>query len=455
MTATPAHPHPHPRDSEFPTLADIHAAALRRLPQDAATYLESGAGTEQTLRANREAFSRWVIRPRPMTGVSDPKTNTEFLGIPLSVPVLTAPFGGDALFAPDGQRAVARANAAAGIASIVPEVGSFSYEQVAAAAPAAARIAQLHPYDSFDAVAARVKAAGYEALCVTVDCPIVGFRARNRAARLRLDPVIWSGNVTTDGAPNVASTFAARVAPPWTWDKLAEATARHGLPWIAKGILTAEAAEAALAAGASAILVSNHGGRQVDPAPASLDMLPEVAAQVGGRVPVLLDSGVRTGADVFLALALGASAVVIGRLAAYGLAAAGEHGVRRTVELLTEELHILMTLAGVPDIASADAGPPWPAAEGAYTPERFHDLRRRTAGEKPIRRGQRAVRRQARPSRRHRPQCPGASCEAGTLVTDSRLSAGGTSSRWYADDLLRRCCHRHAATAATAAGSPG
>ena len=351
MTATPIPP----RDGEFPTLGDIHAAALRHLPQNAATYLESGAGTEQTLRANREAFSRWVIRPRPMTGVSDPKTNTEFLGIPLSVPVLTAPFGGDALFAPDGQQAVARANAAVGIASIVPEVGSFSYEQVAAAAPAAARIAQLHPYDSFDAVAARVKAAGYEALCVTVDCPIVGFRARNRSARLGLDPVIWSGNVTKDGSPNVASTFAARVAPPWTWDKLAEATARHGLPWIAKGILTAEAAEAAIGAGASAVLVSNHGGRQVDPAAASLDMLPEVAAQVGGRVPVLLDSGVRTGADVFLALALGASAVVIGRLAAYGLAAAGEHGVRRTIELLTEELHILMTLAGVPDIASLTA----------------------------------------------------------------------------------------------------
>ena len=124
------------------------------------------------------------------------------------------------------------------------------------------------------------------------------------------------------------------------------------MPWIAKGILTPEAAEAALAAGASAILVSNHGGRQVDPAPASLDVLPEVAAQVNGRVPVLLDSGVRTGADIFLALALGASAVVIGRLAAYGLAAAGEHGVRRTIELLTQELHILMTLAGVPDILS-------------------------------------------------------------------------------------------------------
>jgi isopentenyl diphosphate isomerase/L-lactate dehydrogenase-like FMN-dependent dehydrogenase len=338
-------------DEDFRALGEIRAAALSRLPQDAATYLESGAGTEQTLRANREAFTRWVIRPRPMNGVTDPQTNTEILGIPLSVPVLTAPFGGDALFARDGHLAVARANAKTGIASIVPEVGSFPYEAVAAAAPAAARIGQLHPYDSFDAVAARIKAAGYGALCVTVDAPVVGFRARNRMARLNLNPAIWSGNVLGDGSPNVASAYAARVSPGWTWDRLGEATARHGMPWIAKGILTREAAEGALGAGASAILVSNHGGRQVDPAPASLDVLPEIAAQVNGRVPVLLDSGVRTGADIFLALALGASAVVIGRLAAYGLAAAGEAGVRRTVELLAQELHILMILAGVPDIA--------------------------------------------------------------------------------------------------------
>ncbi|HEY0934136.1 MAG TPA: alpha-hydroxy acid oxidase [Trebonia sp.] len=348
MAVSPAYS----RDGEFRTLDELRAAALKHLPSDAAVYLESGAGTEQTLRANRAAFTRWVIRPRPMTGVTDPKLGTDLLGIPLSVPVLTAPFGGDALFAHDGHLAVARANAKSGIASIVPEVGSFSYEEVAAAAPAAARIGQLHPYDSFDSVATRIKAAGYQALCVTLDAPVVGFRARNRMARFSPDPAVWFGNVINDGSPNVASAYAARIGPGWTWDQLAEATARHGMPWIAKGILTPEAAEAALGAGASAILVSNHGGRQVDPAPASLDVLPEIAAQVSGRVPVLLDSGVRTGADVFLALALGASAVVIGRLAAYGLAAAGERGVRRTVELLAEELRILMILAGVPDIAA-------------------------------------------------------------------------------------------------------
>ena len=344
-----------PQDQEFRTLDELHAAALQNLPPDVAVYLESGAGTEQTLKANREAFTRYVIKPRPMSGVNDPKTNTDFLGIPLSVPVLTAPFGGDALFSAEGHLAVARANAACGTASIVPEVGSFSYEDVAAAAPAAARIGQLHPFESFDPVAKRIKNAGYDALCVTVDCATMGWRVRNKMARFRFDPGVWFGNATDDGEPNVASTFGGGIIPDWTWDQLAEATARHQMPWIAKGILTPESAVAAVNAGASAIVVSNHGGRQVDPAAASLDALPEVAQAVGGQVPLLLDSGVRTGADVFLALALGASAVVIGRLAAYGLAAAGEQGVRRTIELLTQELRTLMILAGVPDVASLTA----------------------------------------------------------------------------------------------------
>lgn len=353
-----------PEVADFRALEEIHAAALRALPAEVAGYLESGAGTEQTLRANREAFTRWVIKPRPMSGVTAPDTSTKVLGIPLSIPVLTAPFGGDGLFAQDGHLAVARANAACGTASIVPEVGTFSYAEVAAAAPAAARIGQLHPYDSFEYVAKRIRAAGYTALCVTVDCPLTGFRVRSRMNRFRPDPVVWSGNAVHDGTPNIIETYGNRIVQSWTWDQLAEAAARQDLPWIAKGILTEEAAEAAIGAGASAILVSNHGGRQVDPAAASLDVLPDVAATVAGRVPVLLDSGVRTGADVLLALALGADAVVIGRLAAYGLAAAGEHGVRRTLELLTEELRTLMILAGTPDI---------PAITPATVAPRFAD----------------------------------------------------------------------------------
>jgi len=340
-------------DAEFVAVEEIRAAALKNLPPEVADYLETGAGTEATLRANRAAFGRRVIRPRPMSGVSDPRTSTTLLGIPLSVPVLTAPFGGDVMFSPDGHLAVARANTACGTASMVPEVGSFSYEEVRAAAPAAARIAQVHPFASFDYVVKRIREAGYDALCVTVDCTLPGIRVRHRKNRFTPELSAYSGNVTGDGTPSVAATYGPLFTdemPAWDWARLAEATARHGMPWIAKGILTAESALAALDAGVSAIYVSSHGGRQVDPAPASLDALPEVAAAVAGRVPILLDSGVRTGADVLIALALGADAVVIGRLAAYGLAAAGEAGVRRVIELLTEELRTLMILAGIPDV---------------------------------------------------------------------------------------------------------
>jgi 4-hydroxymandelate oxidase len=342
---------------DFVAIEEIRRAALRNLPAPAITYLERGAGGESTLRANREAFGKWVIRPSPMSGVSEPDMSATVLGIPLAVPVLTAPIGGDALFSPEGHLAVARANAACGTASIVPEVGSFSYEAVRAAAPSAARIAQVHPYRSFGDVARRIRAAGYDTLCVTVDCPQTGFHglARSRMGGFRLDPRVWEGNVPADGSPSASELFAMPVGagnPAWSWDQLAEAASGTGMPWIAKGILTARAAVAALAAGASAILVSNHGGRQVDPSPASLDVLPEVVAEVAGRVPVLLDSGVRSGADVFLALALGADAVVIGWLAAYGLAAAGEAGVRRVIELLAEELRVLMVLAGLPCVKS-------------------------------------------------------------------------------------------------------
>jgi 4-hydroxymandelate oxidase len=166
---------------------------------------------------------------------------------------------------------------------------------------------------------------------------------------------VWAGNVTGDAGPTANDMFRAGVtaaSPAWSWAQLSRAAGQAGLPWIAKGILTGPAALAALDAGAAAILVSNHGGRQVDPAPASLDVLPEVVSAVAGRAPVLLDSGIRSGADVLLALALGADAVVIGRLAAYGLAAAGEAGVRRVIELLAEELRTLMVLAGLPDIKS-------------------------------------------------------------------------------------------------------
>ncbi len=342
----------YPQESGFAVLQEIRAAALDHLSDDLVDYLEGGAGAESNLRANRDAFERWAIKSRPMSGVSRPRTGTAFLGIPLASPILTAPFGGDGLFHDGGHIAVARANAACGTASMVPEAGTFSYEQVAEAAPEAARIAQLHPFDHFEVSAQRAKKAGYTALCVTVDCSTAGFRVRNRTNRFNPDLCYFAGNLMDGdgvGTPQVAEMFERLLGlttPTWNWARLAEATERCAMPWIAKGVLTAEAAEQAIEAGASALVVSNHGGRQLDPAPASIDALPEVAEAAAGRVQVALDSGVRSGSDVFTALALGADVVLIGRLAAYGLAAAGEDGVRRTIELLTEELSTVMMLAG-------------------------------------------------------------------------------------------------------------
>lgn len=349
----------YPTDVTFATIEEIHATALSALPPDVADFLEGGAGGEATLRANHAAFDRWVVRPRPMSGVQTPDTTTTLLGIPLALPLLTAPFGGDGLFAPEGQLAVARANAECGTASIVPEAGTYSYAEVADAAPTAARIAQLHPTDHFDDTVAHIRAAGYTALCVTIDCPTAGFRGRNRANRFAPDLRLFAGNqLLNHDAPDVAEVFGRLLGhdcPPWDWPRLAAAAHRAGLPWIAKGVLTVNTAERALEAGAAAVLVSNHGGRQLDPAPASLDVLPEVAAAVAGRIPVLFDSGVRSGRDLFCALALGADAVVIGRLAAYGLTAAGQAGVRRVIELLQEELVTMMILAGVASVAALDA----------------------------------------------------------------------------------------------------
>jgi isopentenyl diphosphate isomerase/L-lactate dehydrogenase-like FMN-dependent dehydrogenase len=344
----------------YTTLSEIVEAAHAALDTGVLDYLDSGAGDEVTLRRNREAFARWSFRPRVMSGRPVPSTATTFLGIPLSLPVLTAPFGGDRLFHPDGQVAVARANAAEGVASIVPEAGSFALEDVAAAAPAAARVVQLHPMgppDNFVAMLGRIQRAGYQAVCVTLDATTSGWRDRNLRNQFNPDLSVFAGNYPPGGGATLEAVLGqlfTRDQPVWGWERLAELMAETTLPWIAKGILTGEDAEAAAAAGASAVLVSNHGGRQLDGAPAALGQLPEVVAAVGGQLQIGLDGGVRRGSDVVTAVALGADVVVLGRLAVYGLAAAGEHGVRWVLQLLREEIVTVLTLLGRGGISELD-----------------------------------------------------------------------------------------------------
>jgi isopentenyl diphosphate isomerase/L-lactate dehydrogenase-like FMN-dependent dehydrogenase len=344
----------------FATLSEIVEVARCALPAGVLDFLEGGAGEERTLRDNRAAFRSWNFVPRVMTGYGKPELATSFLGIPLETPVLTAPFGADGLFHPRGQCAVARANAAEGVASIVPEAGTFSFEAVAEAAPDAARIAQLHPMgtaEHFVEMLHRIERAGYQAVCVTVDFPIAGWRERDLLNRFDRNFTAASGNYPPDGRVASETVFGKlfyRSRVGWKWGQLGELMNKTPLPWIAKGVLTGPDACAALEAGADAVLVSNHGGRQLDGVPGALNQLPEVVSAVAGRVPVAFDSGIRRGSDVVIALALGADVVVLGRLVAYGLAAQGESGVRQVHQLLRAEMLTTLALLGVGDVADLE-----------------------------------------------------------------------------------------------------
>ncbi|GAA1329135.1 alpha-hydroxy acid oxidase [Pseudonocardia xinjiangensis] len=344
----------------FLTFSEIADVARSALPTDVLDFLEGGAGEERTLRDNRGAFHRWSFVPRVMTGCGTPELSTSFLGVPLAIPVLTAPFGADGLFHPEGQRAVARANAAEGVVSIVPEAGTYSFEAVAEAAPGASYIAQLHPMgipEHFVEMLRRIELAGYQAVCVTVDFPTAGRRERDLRNRFERNFEVASGNYPPGGPTSPENVFRklfAHSGPGWSWGQLGELMNETSLPWVAKGVLTGADARAAVEAGADGVLVSNHGGRQLDGVPAALDQLPEVVSAVAGRVQVAFDSGIRRGSDIVTALALGADVVVIGRLAAYGLAADGESGVRRVHQLLRAEMLTVLTLLGVAGVGELD-----------------------------------------------------------------------------------------------------
>jgi 4-hydroxymandelate oxidase len=343
---------PAPDPPPLVVLEDAIEAARASLPPDALAYLEGGAEDEYTLRENRRAFARWNLRPRMLTGVSAADPSTTFLDLPLAMPILVAPFAGDTLLHPDGYGGVLDAAASAGTLAVVPEVTGETLEVLASAAPAAARVFQLslrHPHAVLVDLLRRAADAGYAAFCVTVDVPVVGVRRRElRNPGARLEIANFRSRVT-----GFMDDTGEREQP-WTWARLADVMATTPLPYAVKGVLTAEDARAAVDAGARAVYVSNHGGRQLDGAPATLDQLPDVVDEVGGDAEVAVDGGVRSGGDVVKALALGARAVLVGRPACYGLAAAGTAGVGRVLEILRHELVTAMTLLGRGRVADLD-----------------------------------------------------------------------------------------------------
>jgi isopentenyl diphosphate isomerase/L-lactate dehydrogenase-like FMN-dependent dehydrogenase len=331
----------------FATLEEIYARARERLDAEAWAVLDGGAGAEQSLRDNLAALSRWSFRPKYLSGVTELVTSTTFLGIDLAFPVLTAPIGGDGLFHERGQCEIAAAAAMAGIAPVVSEASSFSLEAVAAASDGP-KVMQLHAWgepDDFLALATRAGRAGYRAICVTIDCPTLGWRERTMALRFEFPQEQWSGNYSATET-SVTDRLTSGAGSGWTWQTLAQVRRRLEVPLLVKGVLTAEDAELAISAGADGIVVSNHGGRQLDCLPASVDQLPEVVEAVRGRIPVAVDGGIRRGADVLKALALGADVVLVGRMTAMGLAAGGAAGVYAALGLLRAEFERSMLLAG-------------------------------------------------------------------------------------------------------------
>lgn len=344
-------------------LHDFEALARERIEPGAFEYIAGGAGDEVSLHANVEAFRRLALLPRVLVDVAHVEPKTTVLGEPVAFPVLLAPTAFQTLAHRDGERATARAAAAAETIMVVSTLASTTLEEVAAAAEGP-KWFQLYCYRDRRVVqrhVERAEAAGYKALCVTVDVPRVGQRDRNARSGFVLpshaQPVNFRGLVDED--ETAAESFGARVQslidPSLTWESVDWLRSITDLPVVLKGILRADDAARAVAHGASAIVVSNHGARQLDTVPATISVLSEIVAAVDGQAEIMLDGGVRRGTDVLKALALGARAVLIGRPYVWGLGADGERGVRRVLTLLRAEVELAMALLGCPTVADVSS----------------------------------------------------------------------------------------------------
>lgn len=384
----------------------LEARAIAVMRPEATAYIVGGAGREDTLSANRAAFARWRIVPRVLRDVEHRDTRTTLFGMSLPLPMLTAPIGVLELAHPDADLAVARAAGGEGIPMIFSNQASVSMERCASVMGNTPRLFQLYWSRSDDLVQSfvrRAEACGCRAIVLTVDTTMLGWRPRDLdlaympfmrgmgIAQYLTDPVFrrelnlplnspaphtrlsWNAlgvmrdllsrapgplieKLRTGWPRQAVRRFVATYSrPSLQWADLARLRAMTGLPIVLKGVLHPDDARLALEHGVDGLVVSNHGGRQIDGEIASLDALPAIAAVVQGRIPLLLDSGVRGGADVFKAIALGATAVLLGRPYAYGLAIAGEAGVREVLANVRAEFDLTMGLAGCRSVAEITA----------------------------------------------------------------------------------------------------
>jgi isopentenyl diphosphate isomerase/L-lactate dehydrogenase-like FMN-dependent dehydrogenase len=342
-------------------LADFEVAARDRVHPAAWAYYAGGAGDEHTLRACIEAWDRFVLRPRVLVDVSTVDPSAIVLGRPAALPVGVAPAALHGLANAQGELATARAATAAGAIQVVSTAASHTVEDVADSAPGGRRWFQLYVQRNRTAsreLVRRAERAGYEAICLTVDLPVLGYR--DEMFRMVFDPgedayanlakrQDWQHSADMDDNLDMRSVGL-------TWDHLDEVRSWSSLPLVLKGILTAEDAVQAVEHGADGVWVSNHGGRQLDRTAASIEVLDEVVRAVDGRAEVYLDGGVRRGPEVLIALALGATAVFTARPFLYALACAGEAGVAKAFAILRDEIERSMALLGTPSVSDIGHG---------------------------------------------------------------------------------------------------
>lgn len=332
---------------------DYERLARERLSSGAWAYYSSGANDEVTLREERAAFKRLRILPRVLRGVTSADLRTTALGAPVSMPILVAPTGLQTLARPEGERATARAAGEAGTLMALSTVVTPSLEEVAASATGPLWF-QLYVYEGARYLAERLvrraERAGYRAIVLTVDAPRFGHKERELRAGAELPSDLRFAHF--EGEPDVLEHLEPKAL---SWEDVTWLRSLTNLPVVLKGILHPEDAALAVEHGAAGIVVSTHGGRQLDGVPAGVEALPAIVEAVGGRTEVYLDGGVRRGTDVLKALALGGRAVFVGRTVLWRLAVDGAAGVRHVLGLLREELELAMVLAGLPDLESVGA----------------------------------------------------------------------------------------------------
>jgi L-lactate dehydrogenase (cytochrome) len=359
------------------SVSDLRLLAMKRAPRAVFDYTDGGAGDEISLRRSRAAFARVEFQPHVLRNVSSVDLSTTILGRPAAMPVILGPTGFTRMMHTEGEPAVARVAERAGIPYALSTMGTTSIEKLAEEAPTGRRWFQLYLWRDRAAgrdFVQRAEAAGYEALVLTVDTPVPGTRRRDVRNGLTLPPSLtlrtfvegathprwWFDLLSTDALEfaslnrfdgTVAELVASMFDPAATLADLSWLREIWGGPLVVKGIQTAADARMVVDAGADAVIVSNHGGRQLDRAPTPLERLPEVIDAVGERAEVYLDGGVLDGADVVAAVAFGARAVSVGRAYLYGLMAGGERGVQRATDILAREMETTMALLGVASVA--------------------------------------------------------------------------------------------------------